>query len=54
MTVADRIDPVYRRWVAPVVVAEHKTYVGRHRRSGWTMFSVWRMFYRARHFSREN
>jgi hypothetical protein len=49
MTVADRIEPVYRPWVAPVVVADDETYVGKHRRPGRVSVSWRRMFYAARH-----
>jgi hypothetical protein len=58
MTVADRIDPVFRRWVTPVVVANDEAYVGRHRRTGraWmslvSLVSLPRMFYTARHHLR--
>ncbi|MDP9092771.1 MAG: hypothetical protein M3N95_07475 [Actinomycetota bacterium] len=50
MTVADRIDPVTRRWVAPAAVDE--AYVGKHRRAGYALMSLLalpRMFYTARH-----
>jgi hypothetical protein len=61
MTVADRIDPVFRRWVTPVVVADGEAYVGRHRRTGRALMSLLslvslvslpRMFYTARHHLR--
>jgi hypothetical protein len=55
MTVADRIDPALRRWVAPVVVADDEAYEGRHRRGGRALMSMMslvslpRLFYTARH-----
>jgi hypothetical protein len=50
LTTADRIDPVgYHPWTSPVVVAEQKQYVGKHRRPGSKSFSLRRMCYLARH-----
>ncbi|MEP7020259.1 MAG: hypothetical protein ABI808_06380 [Pseudonocardiales bacterium] len=52
MTTADRIDPIYRSWAPTVVVADQDEYLGKHRRPGMRTFSLYRMFYSARHLKR--
>ena len=53
MTVADRIDQIsVRRWVAPVLIVDDETYIGKHRRPGRVWLSPTRLFYLARHASR--
>ncbi|MCU1659253.1 MAG: hypothetical protein JWO57_3909 [Pseudonocardiales bacterium] len=52
MTTADRVDPVYRTWAPPVVVADDETYVGKHRHPGGRRLSLLGFFYTARHLAR--
>jgi hypothetical protein len=51
MATLDRIEPAYTPWTpsAAGLVTEDEEYVGKHRKPGLRVLSLFRMFYTPRH-----